>query len=210
MDTEQLDRLKTFIDENKGKRKFVQSVELAINFRGIDFSKPENRLNLAIQLTNEKGRETHAMVFADDANIASKAASMGAKVVSSSEIAAMASDKKKMNELLQYELVAQPSLMTQIAKSLGPFLGPKNKMPKPLIGTDIGTMISSISKSIYLRNKGKYLPTLHCAVGTEAMKPEDLAKNIDDVINAVTKKVGKQSIKSVYVKLTMSKPIRII
>ena len=41
--------------EDKGKRKFVQSAELIINMRGIDFSKSENRLNLDIVLPKGKG-----------------------------------------------------------------------------------------------------------------------------------------------------------
>ena len=33
--------------EAKGKRKFTQSMEVMVNFRNIDFTKAENRLNLA-------------------------------------------------------------------------------------------------------------------------------------------------------------------
>ena len=32
--------------DGKGKRKFTQSVDLAINFRDVDFKKPENKLNI--------------------------------------------------------------------------------------------------------------------------------------------------------------------
>ena len=48
-----------FIEENKGKRKFEQSVELAINFKGVDFSKQANRLSLDILLPNGKGLEIY-------------------------------------------------------------------------------------------------------------------------------------------------------
>jgi ribosomal protein L1 len=44
-----------FIDENRNQRKFEQSVELAINFRGIDFSKQANRLNVQVLLPNGRG-----------------------------------------------------------------------------------------------------------------------------------------------------------
>ena len=37
-----------------------------------------------------------------------------------------------------------------------------------------------------------------------------ISANIDEVVNAVIKKVGKQHIKSVYAKLTMSKPMKIL
>ena len=210
MEEEPLGKLKTFIEENKGKRKFTQSVELAVNFKGIDFTKQDNRLNLEIKLPHGKGRDSKAVVFADDAKLAEKAAAAGAKVIPSSQLQSLSSNKAQMTDLLNYELVAQPSMMPQIAKSLGQFLGPKNKIPRPLIGEDVSAVISNISKSIYLRSKGKYLPTIHCLVGTESMKPEDISSNIDEVINSLAKKVGKANIKSAYVKLTMSKPLRII
>lgn len=210
MDKDTLDKFNAFIQENKGKRKFNQSVELAINFTGIDMGKQDNRLNLEVKLPNGKGKSHSVIIFADDRNIASKAQASGATVISGSELPTISNDKTKMNELLKSELLAQPSLMPQIARALGQFLGPRNKMPKPLIGIDVGTAVQDTAKSVFLRSKGKYLPTVHCMVGTESMDANAITANIDEVINAVVKKVGKQHIKSVYAKLTMSKPMRIL
>jgi ribosomal protein L1 len=47
-------------------------------------------------------------------------------------------------------------------------------------------------------------------VATETMDVSSITANIDEVVNAIIKRVGKQHIKSVYAKLTMSKPIRIM
>ncbi len=210
MESETLEKLKSFLEENKGKRKFAQSVELAVNFKGVDFTKQENRLNLQVMLPYGKGKESKAIIFADDSNISSKAKDLGAKVISGSEIAAIASNKASMNELLDSELLAQPALMSSIARSLGSFLGPKNKMPKPLIGTDVSSAINTVSKSIYIRSKGKYLPTIHCIVGKESMAADQISANIDEIVSALAKKVGRQNIKSVYVKLTMSQPIKLM
>jgi large subunit ribosomal protein L1 len=210
MDKESLDKFNAFIEENKGKRKFNQSVELAINFMGIDMSKQDNRLNLEIKLPNPKGKSHDVIVFADDKSIAERAKASGAKIIPSSEIAAISSDKIKLNELLNGELLAQPSLMPQIAKALGQVLGPRNKMPRPLIGTDINKAVEDTARSVYIRSKGKYLPTVHCMVATESMDIGAIAANIDEVVASVTKRIGRDHIKSVYAKLTMSKPIRII
>ena len=210
MEQEQLEKLRALIEENKGNRKFKQSVELAVNFKGIDFSKQENKLNLQVLLPNGKGKQSEVLVFADDSNISAKAKALGVRVVSGSEIQGIASDKAQLNALLNYEMIAQPSLMTSVARSMGSFLGPKNKMPKPLIGTDVESMINSVSKSVYLRSKGKYLPTVHCMVGKEDMPLEKISANIDEVINSLAKKLGKQNIKSAYVKLTMSPPVKIL
>ena len=210
MEQEQLEKLNALMEQNKGKRKFKQSVELAINFKGVDFSKQDNRLNIQVLLPNGKGKQSEVLVFADDKNIAEKAKELGARVVSGNEIAQIAADKAQLGSLLKYEMIAQPALMTSVARSMGSFLGPKNKMPKPLIGTDIASMVNSVSKSVYIRSKGKYLPTVHCMVGNEDMPIDKISSNIDAVIESLAKKLGRQNIKSAYVKLTMSEPVRII
>lgn len=210
MEQETLDRLRKFVDENKGKRKFRQSVELAINFMGMDMGRQDNRLNLEIKMPNPKGKSHNVIVFADDNNIAGKASESGAKVIPGSGIASIINDKTKMNELLNSELLAQPSLMPQIARALGQFLGPRNRMPRPLIGVDVGKAVEDTARSVYLRSKGKYLPTVHCMVATESMDVNAIAANIDEVVNAVVKKVGKEHVRSVYAKLTMSRPVKIM
>jgi len=210
MEKETLQKVSAFIAENKGSRKFTQSVELAINFTGIDMSKQVNRLNMEVKLPNGKGKAQKVMVFTDDKAMVAKATAAGAQIVSGQEMQSMANDKIKLNSLLNYEMLAQPSLMALIAKNLGQFLGPRNKMPKPLIGQDVSKAVDDITKSIYIRSKGKYLPTVHCIVGNESMEVNQIAANIDEVVGAVIRKVGKPHLKSVYVKLTMSKPVKIV
>ncbi|MBM3229238.1 50S ribosomal protein L1, partial [Candidatus Parvarchaeota archaeon] len=48
-----------------------------------------------------------------------------------------------------------------------------------------------------------------CLVGTEDMALEDLTENIDAVYERVKAKVTEPSIKSVYLKLTMGKAIKV-
>ena len=210
MEAKTLEALEKFISDNKSKRKFTQSVELAINFKGIDFSNQQNRLNLDVTLPKGKGKSTNIIVFADKRDISEKARTLGAKqVIPSQEIPSISNDKVKRNELLKYDLLAEPGLMPIIAKNLGQFLGPRNKMPKPIIG-DMEKLFQNLSGSITLKSKGKYLPTIHCVVGNETMPVNDIAENIDSVVNALVKKVGKPAIKSVYTKLTMSSAIKLM
>ena len=161
MEKEIINKLEKFINENKSKRKFTQSVELAINFKGIDFANQLNRINIQVILPKSKGKTTSILVFADKKEISEKVLQLGAKqIINSNEIPSIANDKIKRNELLSYDLLAEPGLMPIIAKNLGQFLGPRNKMPKPLIG-NIEMIIKDLSSSIILKSKGKYLPTLH-------------------------------------------------
>ncbi|ASI14050.1 50S ribosomal protein L1p [Candidatus Mancarchaeum acidiphilum] len=210
MEKDMKDKIATLLEENKGKRKFTQSVEAAVNFRNVDFTKNVNRLNIEIKLRNGTGKVNKVAVFADDPSIADKAKELGATIISKSELTSVAGDKSRMNELLSYNLLAQPNLMPDIAKALGQFLGPKNKMPRPLIGLDVAEVIKGSGNSIFIRSKGKYLPTINCLIGNEKMSADQIAENVDSVVDALAKKVGKQNIKSIYVKLTMSKPVRLL
>ena len=210
MEKEKLEILDKFIQENKGKRKFVQSVELSVNFKGIDFSKQEERLNLEVPLPNGKGKESRIIVFTDDKNVAESAKKLGARVIGSAELPSASNDKAMLRDMLKSELMAQANLMPVIAKNLGQFLGPRNKMPKPIVGSDTERAIRGSINSIPIRSKGKYLPTVHCVVGKEDMETSELAENIDAVMAALAKKPGNMHIRSVYVKLTMSSPLKIV
>ncbi|VVB77511.1 50S ribosomal protein L1 [uncultured archaeon] len=200
-----------FMEENRSKRKFEQSVELAINFRSVDFSKQVNRLNLDILLPNGKGKTSKIALFATDKALIEKAGGSDIEILDGNAIAAMANDKEKLAQLLNYVLVAQQNLMPTIARYLGPYLGPRNKMPKPFMpGQDLTKMSNDINKSISIRNKGKFLPTVHCVVGSEKMDSRKIYDNVKEVVSAVTKKTGVNHIRSVYVKLTMSKPFKLV
>jgi large subunit ribosomal protein L1 len=70
-------------------------------------------------------------------------------------------------------------------------------------------MFTTLKNSIKLRNRGKNLPTIQCAVGTENMSVEDLAENVNSVLSALTTKYGDYALKSAFVKLSMGKPHKI-
>jgi len=204
-----IEEFKKFFEEQRGKRKFKQSVELALNFKGIDFTKQDNRINLEIVLPHNKCKVKKVAIIADDPSLISKAKAAGVDVIDGSTISSIASDPARMNKLIEYDLIAQPSLMPTIAKSLGQFLGPRNKMPKPLIGVNLETLVGDLRRKINIKSKGRYLPTVHCVVGSEDMPPEEVYENIKTVIDAVTKKVGQGRLRSVYVKFSMSGALKI-
>ncbi len=207
---ENIEEFNKFVAENKGKRKFKQTVELAINFKGIDFTKQDNRINLEIRLPNGKGKTVKVAIFSTESSLAEEARKNGVEVIDGTQIEQLSKDAARLNSLLDYELMAQPNLMPVIAKNLGQFLGPRNKMPKPLIGNvNIANMAIELNKTISLKNRGKNLPTVHCIVGNEDMDASKIYENVREVINTVTKKVGGSHVRSAYVKLTMSKPLKV-
>lgn len=195
--------------EEKGKRKFKQSVELIINMRGIDFSKSENRLNLDIVLPKGKGgKALKCAVFAEP-SVGADAKKAGADLIISPDEIPSWGEKTKAADLAEnYFLLAEPKLMGVVAKSLGQYLGKRGKLPKPVVG-NIAGVIERSKNSIRIVSKGKYLPVAHAFIGTESMETEELIENAEAVYDAVKTKVKEGNIKSVYVKLTMGKPARV-
>jgi large subunit ribosomal protein L1 len=195
--------------EDKGKRKFKQSVELIINMRGIDFSKSENRLNLDVVLPKGKGGKALKCAVFAEAGVGADAKKAGADLIISPDEIPSWGEKSKAADLAEsYFLLAEPKLMGAVAKSLGQYLGKRGKLPKPVVG-NIAGMIERSKNSIRIVSKGKYLPVAHAFIGTESMDASELLENAEAVYDAIKTKVKEGNIKSVYVKLTMGKPARV-
>ena len=194
--------------EGRGKRKFRQSVDIAINFRDVDFSKPENRLNLDVVLPYAP-KAVEVAVFADG-QLGVDAKKVVPLVIASAEIPSYASDKKKLGGLLKYSLLSQTQLMAQIGKALGQALGGRGKLPKPIMpNANLADLVEKTKRTVSLRTKGKYLPVVHCIVGNEGMAEAQLVDNVAAVLDAVKAKVGEAKVRSVLVKTTMGKPVAV-
>ncbi len=195
--------------EGKGSKKFIQTVELIVNFRGLDFTKPENRLNLEIPLPKGRGKQVKIAVFADG-QAASDAKKAGADAVfGSDQIEKLAKNKAELKKVVkEYSFLAEPKLMVSIGKNLGQVLGTRGKMPKPFAGK-ASDLMDRIRRTVVVRTKGKYMPVIHVPVGTEEMSPNDLMENISAVLELLKTKVNDANIKNIYIKLTMGEPVKV-
>lgn len=191
----------------KGERKFKQSVDIAVNFKDIDFKKPENRVNTDVLLPHPP-KPVKIAVFADG-QLAVDAKKVADLVIGSAEIASYAADKTKQKELLNYSLLAATPLMAAVAKSLGQFLGTKGKLPKPIMpNVNLAELVQKTRASVSLKSKGKFLPCVHCIIGREDMPLEQIVDNAVAVFDALLHKVTDQQIASMYFKTTMGKAIK--
>lgn len=187
-----------------GKRRFTQSVDLAIGFSGVDWSRPEQRPNIEVVLPHTWG--AHNVVVFADGELAREAARLGCRTVSSEELARM--DEKAARALLDCVLLAEPKLMPVVARVLGRVLGPRGKLPRPITGA-MSAAIDAAKRCILLKAKGKCLPTLHCSIGDETLSQDALTDNVCAVLEAVEKTVGAANVASVHIKVTMGPSIRI-
>jgi len=201
------------IEELKGKRKerkFTQSVEVSVNFKDIDIESSEYKLNLSVHLPNGRGRDVNIGVFAEgDMNVRAK--KLSNFVLNREELEKYSKDKRKMRKFAKscYAFIAQPDLMASIGKGWGIVLGPKGKMPQPVPpNVDLAPIMDRMKNSVRIRSKKN--PTIHALVGTEKMSSEDVADNILAILSGIERQIPKDKISSVYMKYTMSEPVKIM
>lgn len=203
------------IKEDSKKRKFTQSIEMMINFTGLDMKKPQNQVNVRVTLPHSTGKGSGKIaVFARTDNFIKKATEKADLVIKESEIEALSKNKAKVAELINYDaLFAEGPVMLIVAKFLGQQLAPKGKMPKPVVNANAFDEVLSTAKTqvTVTNKKGKFMPVVHTVVGKEDMKEEEVVENMISIYEAVmpTLPQKKQNIKNVYVKLTMGSPVRI-
>ncbi|MCS7105961.1 MAG: 50S ribosomal protein L1 [Candidatus Aenigmarchaeota archaeon] len=203
MKEEIIEKIKELREKSK-KRNFVQSFDLIINLKEFDPKKPENKITEDVVLPYGKGKEARVVIFSDTIK------NVNAEVLTSSDIEKIAKNKREVRKFVKNTdfFLAEPKLMPIVGKYLGQFLGPRGKMPKIITG-NVEKLIEDYKKSVRLRIKDS--PVVQCTVGKENMKDEEIAKNIEAVLEALKAKLpkGKQNISEVLLKLTMSKPIKI-
>jgi len=193
------------------KRNFEQTFELAINLRELDMKRPENRVNLRVQLPNGIGGQK-VLVFAGG-DLALRARRSGADmIIEPAELNELAKDKKAAKKKLKdYDIfISEAPLMPTVGRVAGPILGPRGKMPTPVPPqAPVDTVIERERRAVVLRSRDKMF--CHVMVGKEKMTDEQVTQNIETVLNnlvAATKR-GYGNIKSIYLKTTMGEAVKL-
>ena len=197
---------------NSEERGFKQAVDLIINLKELDLRRPENRVNLNVNLPHGTGREQGVCVFATG-DLALRARRAGVDlVVDQDQLRELSSNRKEAKKLLsKYDIfLAEASLMPTVGRVAGPILGPKGKMPTPVPpNAPIEQVIERQKKIVLVRSRDK--PLIQLSVGTEDMDEKNLSENIEAVLSALIGglKRGIGNIRSVYVKTSMGEPVRL-
>jgi len=188
------------------KRNFDQSIDLIINLKSFDVKK--DSINLFVTLPYKiKDKKIAAFL--------SKKISL-VDCITPPEFEKY-KDKKKARSLAKgYDIfISSAKLMPQVAATFGKYLGPGGKMPSPQFGilteeteTRINELVKRAQNLVRVKSKE---PSLKFCIGKEKMKSDELAENIiiayNTILNALPRK--KENIRSVMIKLTMGKPVRL-
>ncbi len=194
------------------KRKFNQSIELAVRLREIDFKKTESRIGENLELPTPTSKDVKVAVVAGG-DLATRARAAGADlIIGKEDLDKMGREKKQARKIAQnYDFfVAEAPLMPLVGKTLGQILGPRGKMPTPIPPTaPIDDIIKRFRRNVRLKMKDQAV--VQCKVGTEDMTDDALVQNIQTVISRLEAKLekGPKNIKSIAIKASMGPPVKI-
>ena len=203
---EKLEQSLKDLRENSKERKFNQTVDLIVNFQKFNLKK--DNVNVFVTLPHKiKDKKIAAFLEVKNENV---------ETITPEEFKKY-SDKKELKKLTRkYEFfMAQANLMPKVASNFGRYLGPKGKMPSPQLGLvntpdekTINDVIKKINTSIKIRPKES---SVKVAIGKQNMEDKEIIENIMAVYNTLTKNLpkGKDNIKNIEIKFTMSKPQKI-
>lgn len=196
----------------KGERNFRQSVDLVVNLRDIDLKRPENRVNLNVNLPNTIPKSQKICFFATgDLGLRARRAAVDL-VVDQDQLRDLSTKRKDAKKLLsKYDIfLAEASLMPIVGRVAGPILGPRGKMPTPVpSNAPIEQFIERQRRAVALRTRDK--PLIELSVGTEDMEDEKIAENVEALLTSLIGglKRGLSNVKSIYLKTTMGEPVRL-
>ena len=187
---EKLDKNKAYSVEEAVKlvketsnSKFDGTVEVAMNLN-LDTKKNDQQLRGAVVLPNGTGKSKKILVLAkgDQAKAAKEA---GADFVGDVDMI----QKIEKESWFDYDvIIATPEMMPLLGK-IGKLLGPKGLMPNPKAGTvtmDVTKAIEDIKagKVEYRLDKANII---HVAVGKASFTEEQLADNVNAIMDAIRK-----------------------
>ena len=201
------------VKEESKPRNFTQSIDVVITINDLDINKPENRLDEEVLLPNGRGKDV-TVAFIAEGELAYQAEKAGADIVIDKEkleeLGKNRPEAKKLANTYDF-FVAQADLMPTVGRFLGPVLGPRKKMPKPIpASANPEVILGRLKSTVKIRVKDQ--PLIQSIVGSEDMTEAQIAENIDAVIDVLDRNLeqGSKQIKAMYLKTTMGPVTRVI
>lgn len=201
---------KAFEDLKKSsiQRNFVQTVDLIVNLADIDLRKTPVSTSVILPHPTKENRICAFLEHKSE---------LVDKTITKAELNADWPKTEIKKLLKNYDIfVSAASLMPTVAAKFGRVLGAAGKMPNPKTGgvlmraddNEIKATTEKLKKTIMIRPKDL---SIKIAIGKEDTKTDIISDNATAIYNAVLNAMPnrKENIKSVMMKLTMSRPIKL-
>lgn len=177
------------------KRKFVESVDIAVNL-GIDAKQSDQAVKGSVLLPHGSGKKVRVIVLAANEEQKNSALAAGAILVGLEDLVA-----KIEGGFLDFDCcVATPDVMPKISK-IAKKLGPRGLMPSP----KNGTVTADVAKAVSDAMKGKVdfkndkAGTVHCMIGKVSFDAANLLENAQAIVKAI-KAVKPEASKGKFLK----------
>jgi large subunit ribosomal protein L1 len=199
--------------EDSKPRNFTQSIDVVITIKDLDVKKPENRIDEEVFLPNGRGKDVK-VAFIAEGELALQAKNAGADmVITKEDLEKLGKNRKEAKKIANNHdfFVAQADFMPLVGRFLGPVLGPRKKMPKPVPATaKAEPIMEKLKGTAKVRIKDQ--PVIQALVGAQDMDDELIAENIEAVLDILDRKLekGRSQIKAMYIKTTMGPVARVI
>jgi large subunit ribosomal protein L10Ae len=205
------DAIKAMFDgAQEKKRNFTETVELQIGLKNYDPQK-DKRFSGTVKLPFCPRPEMKVCVLGDVQHC-EQATAIGVDAMSVEDLKKLNKNKKLVKKLAKKyaAFLASDSVIKMIPRLLGPGLNKAGKFPTLVTHNDsLEAKINEIRSSV--KYQLKKVLCMGVAVGNVSMAEKDLYINIQMAINFLVSLLKKnwQNVKSLHVKTTMGKPIRL-
>jgi len=202
-------------------RKFDESIDFIINLKDLNLNDPKQRIDKEVILPNNvlKTEKPDVCVIASD-EILMEARNIGLDVLDLDGLVKLNNEEKKYKKkfVKKYDyFIVEDKMMPNVARYLARFLGPIGKMPKPfpsgygIISTpdDLRTAVDRYLKIIRIQLKKQ--PSIQVKIGKKSMEKEKILENMKAVVEYIADQMPHKynNIKSIYLKTTMGRPVKI-
>jgi len=193
-------------------RKFVESVDIAINLKDINLQDPSKRFQMNVKLPHPLEKDVKICVLGEGSHLVDAESAGAARIINKDELDNISREPKIAKKLAQqYDFfIATASLMPTIGRSLGKFLGPRGKMPRPLPPTaPIKPLINDFQTTIQIRLRQS--PVIHARIATIAMENDSIFENALTIVRNIENRLekGENNIRTIYIKSTMGPAIKV-
>jgi len=195
-----------------GGKKFNQTIEMILDIQEIDMKSPEGKIQEVVELPKPTGKPNKVCIVASG-EFALKARNAEADfVLEKSKLDELTGNKKELRKLATaYDIfVVEAPMMPLVGRVLGPVLGPRGKMPIPVLpNADVNTILAKNRKTVLVRMRNQ--PVIQVPFGTEQMSDDDLVENAQTILRVLDTKLkrGLKNVKFMFIKTSMGEPVKI-
>lgn len=196
------------------KRKFEESVDLIFTFKNLNLKNKDHRYDYFVTLPNPFRAKIKTLAFVKDKHYLETLKGVVDRVIIDDDISKISKKEgKKLANEFDFFIAEGPAMLT-VGKFLGQVLSPRGKMPTIMPPNEqaIQNLIASqISKVKVSNKKNKSSVSIMVKVGKVNQEIPKIVDNTLVVYNSLVEKLpnGKQNIKDVIYKTTMSAPVKV-